>query len=423
MQAKATARQEWAAMWPMPIVAMLGVMGSGILSYSSGVLIVPITEAFGWSRVQFSSGFAVQMVVMLVCAPFVGRAIDRFGPRRVALWGGPPYVVALAALGLLANGAVWQWQLLCVLQGVIGAFVSVPAWMTGLVTRFDASRGLAIAFALAGLALGGLVWPIAAALYLEWAGWRLTFGLLALSWGVVVLPLAFLFFYGAADVPGVSGERPTKPPAFPLRTVLRVLRTRAIILVIVAGALFGMVTVGLMQHIVPILRANGLTLREAAMVAGIGGLAALTGRIGGGFLLDRVPTRLLGAVAFSLPVALALMLLQGLPSVPLSIAAVVIFGLASGAETDLVTYLLSRRVPTAMFGSAYAVVLSVFAICAGMGPLLASKLYDLNGDYRLYLWSIVPMVLTGALLIWLVPSGRTGTVDDGRFDGAIGAAA
>jgi MFS family permease len=396
-------------MWPVPFLAMLGFMGSMIPAYVNGIMIGPMTKAFGWSRAEFSSGLALQMVAVLICSPLVGRAIDRFGSRRVALAGIFPFVVAVGALGL-ADGSIWQWRLLCVIQGLIGAFVTAPTWMTAVVLRFDASRGLAMAIALAGVAVAAMIWPITAAYYLEGLGWRATFGAVTLSWALVAYPVVFLFLRRLETDPqgiqshGASSESPNSG----LFDGLRALRSRAVIVVILAGMLFLTVSVGLTLHSVPILMGNGMDLKTAAAIAGIGGFSSVVGRLGTGLLLDRLPARVVGVVAFCVPVLVSLLLMQGAATVWVSVLAMVLLGLGAGAETDIVTYLLSRQVPAPVFGSAYAVVTAIFAICAGVGPLIASALYDIHNSYDLFLIVVIPCVLTGALMIWTTPAVLSG---------------
>src|SRR5262245_34404786 len=118
--AERTARQEWAAMWPLPLVSMLGYVGGASFAYSAGVFMVQLTQEFGWSRATFSSAFTIHSLLMLVTAPLVGRLVDRIGARKVALMGIVPFVIGLSLFGL-ANGSIWQWWLLAVIQALLAA--------------------------------------------------------------------------------------------------------------------------------------------------------------------------------------------------------------------------------------------------------------------------------------------------------------
>ncbi|HEX7857714.1 MAG TPA: MFS transporter [Sphingobium sp.] len=401
--ATATARQEWNAMWPLPFVAMLGVVGSATFAYSSGVFMEAMTTEFGWSRSQFSSAFAVQMVLGLLVLPLVGRFVDRVGPRRIALSGIFVYMLVFSSLGL-ANGSPGQWLLLGGVQALGVAMVSPPVWVSALVPRFRVSRGMALAIALAGVGVATAIWPIIAALGVETFGWRATFPALAIGWGAIMLPLAWFFL---PDPPAEARENPGLRESGSL-SYAAALRSSDFILITLAGGIFATVSYGMTLHIVPILHDQGLSLAAAAGLAGLMGICSITGRLGTGFLLDKLPTRPLALVAFLLPVVVSLLLLKGDGNWLEATIAVAILGLSAGAETDIVVYTLSRRFGQTMFASVYAIISALFALFASMGPLLGSILFDRSGNYNLYLTLAIPLVAFAALLMWIVLSPRSG---------------
>ncbi|MFC3172683.1 MFS transporter [Novosphingobium bradum] len=397
MTAPLTARQEWATMWQLPVTTMLGIAGVSAFAYSNGVFLGEITKEFGWTRAQFSGAFTFQMLVGILIAPFAGRMVDRFGTRRVLSVIILPHLAMLAVLGTI-NGSVTQWQLLCVLSGLIGVFGAPAIWMAAVVRRFDASRGLAVAVSLAGLGLASMIWPLLSAAYVQAFGWRLAFGAIALTFGAIIIPL--IYFYIPRAPVTTAANRPVAPD---LRTeVLPNLRSRTFLFVVVAAGLFGMVTLGLNFHMVPLMKSKGFSLTTAAFLASATGLASFSGRLLTGFLLDRLPTRTIGVIAFLLPIPVVLVLGQSGANLWLNLATVIVFGLASGAETDIITYIIARTMPR-MFGTAYAIAISFVGAAASSGPLLAGALYDRAGSYDLFLMCVIPIVSTGALLIWLLP--------------------
>jgi MFS family permease len=294
--------QEWAKMWPLPFTALLGVAGSAIFAYSNGVFMLEMTKAFGWTRTQFSSAFAIQTVLGLVIMPLVGRLTDRIGPRKVALAGIVPYVLAFSLLGA-STGSYWQWVALCLFLGVCTALIAPPVWLAAVVGRFVASRGLAISIALAGVGVANGFSPILATFYATQLGWRLAFPALAATWAVLIVPLAIIFFRGPKDL-GV--------PA-PVRTrsefrYSHVFKTRTFVFLTIAGSLICGVVFGLTLHLVPILRGNGVSAGTAAALAGVVGLFAIIGRVGTGYLLDNLPTRALSTTMFLLPLIVSALL-------------------------------------------------------------------------------------------------------------------
>lgn len=395
-------RAEWQKGWQVPVIGMLGVAGCVVKPFTSGVMIGPLTEEFGWSRAEFSSGFTLQMIVLLLVSPLVGKVIDTYGSRRVALVALWPALATIAFLGT-ASGTVAQWRLLCVVQALAGAFVAAPVWVTAVTRTFSVARGMALAVTLAGVALGSMMWPLLSAALVTELGWRLTFATLAFSWGVFFIPLVFFCF---PEPDGAAAAVQKAAAKYSWREVVAALFAPQVLIVVLAGSLFTIINMGTNLHLVPIMQDRGFGLATAAGVAGVAGFASLAGRLLTGLMLDRVSTRMLGVVSFLLPIIPALLLLQDGVSLPIAVFAVVMFGLAAGAEIDVVTYMVSRRVSVEMFGSIYSVVSSTFAFCAGLGPLLASTLYDERGNYEGYLMAIIPIVLVGALLIAIAPVGR-----------------
>lgn len=390
-----TKRQEWSRFWPLPVIGMLGITGPAALVYSSGVFMEEITTEFGWSRAEFSSVLTIQMLFGLVLGPLAGRLLDWIGPRKLLLAGIFPFAIALSLFGF-TNGAIWQWWVLAAIFSFCTIGVIPAAWVTGTIVSFNASRGLALAVVLAGIGLATALWPMIAAQLTASVGWRLTFPLMAAGWAVLVFPLTVAFFK-PAQISADERAASVVPPIAPI------FKTREFWCLLGAGGVFASVQLALIIHLVPIVQALGLDLTTAASLAGLTGLCSIIGRVGTGLLLDWVHTRLLALIAFSLPLLVMLILASETPSVPLLMMAAAGLGLAAGAETDIVTYLATRKFDHRIFGTVYSIFQSGFAICASMGPLLAGWIFDANGSYMNYYFVATPLVLLATLLIMLVP--------------------
>ncbi|MCD9029154.1 MFS transporter [Luteimonas sp. BDR2-5] len=401
--------QEWKAMWPLPFVAMIGIAGQTSFAFANGVFLGRMTEAFGWSRAEFASGFTIHMLVYLAISPLVGRLVDRVGPRKVALLGIVPFVLAYSLLGV-ANGSIWQWRALCALLAVGIACVASVVWVSAVVGRFNAARGTALAVALCGMGVASAVAPIAAAFFIQTIGWRLAFAALACSWAVVILPLAYVYFHGPRDRGAGPSARPAAmdAPAAKPGEVKRFLRSGTFICLVIAGGLYAVVSMGTSVHLVSMLTLDGFTLSTAAAIAGVVGLGNIVGQLGAGVLVDRYPARWTGIAAFLLPVATVFLLYSAKGSLWGSLAAVLLFGLSMGGQTTVVSYMASRMLPSHAFSSIYAVLIATFAVSASLGPLLAGRLFDVYGSYDAYLLLVVPLVLVAACALHLVFSRKGG---------------
>lgn len=401
----ASAAEEWRDAWPQPLIGMLGVVAASTFVYANSVFLGVLTAAFGWTRTQYSSGFLVQTLVGLIAGPLVGRLVDRFGPRRVALVGCFTVLAGVSLLGT-AIGSVAQWRLLCVIQGLCIAPLSPTVWITAVSGRFNASRGLALGVVLAGSGVASMLWPVVAVQFLGLLGWRAALPALGITAAVLVLPLTLLFFQGPAVRRAAGGPRPSLGRAMLSRTFLCIL---------LAGALFTALSLGLVLSLVPILTGNGFTLATAAWLASVVGITTLIGRVLTGLALDRLPTRAVGILSFLLPIPAVLLLRAGAGSLPLSLAGVALLGFTTGAESDVLAYLASRRIDRAIFASAYAIIIACYTACAATGPLIASILYDRSGSYGPFLLLCVPMAIGSAVLIALVPASVRETEQQGEI--------
>lgn len=395
---EASSRQEWAASWPLVLTSTLGLSGCAMFAFSSGVFMEPMTSELGWSRAQFSSAFILQMLLGFLILPAVGWLSDRIGPRRIVVFGLVPFAIGFALLGTV-DVPLTQWWLLCGLMALGQGFIAQTLWVAAVISRFEASRGMAMAVTLSGLGLGSFMWPPLTAFFIDWMGWRLAFAGLAITYCVIELPLAIAFFRDNDQVRINSATREV------ISSYGSVLKSGTFLGLMAAGGLFSCAYYGTSVHLVPILRGGGIPFSTAPVLAGLVGLFSITGRLLAGYLLDRLPTRTIGIVAFLLPVGTALLLLSTSQTYAVALGAVALLGLAAGAEMDIVTYIAAKRYGQQVFGAIYSIFVSVLAAFASLGPLLGGVLFDANDSYEPFLLAVIGMVATGAMLIAIIPSG------------------
>jgi cyanate permease len=166
------------------------------------------------------------------------------------------------------------------------------------------------------------------------------------------------------------------------------------------GAFFLMSVVfhGCIIHLVPLLTDRGLSAQSAALAASVLGTGALAGRVGVGYLLDRLFAPSV-AVCFFCGSTLGLSLLWSEASGGLAFAAAVLIGLGQGAELDLIPYLVSRYFGLRAFGEIYGYAFAVFTFGGVLGPLLMGTGFDATGSYGLGLGVLAVAALTAAGLM------------------------
>jgi MFS family permease len=406
------AASEWRRNWPVVLAASAGVAISTINTYSTGLFIPSLEHDFGWSRTQITSGAAIAAVTTVILAPFMGAAVDRFGPRRIGIVG----IVSLCCLTALlgaSGSSIWSWRFFWCLLALINVFIVPTVWTAAVSGLFSAGRGLALAATLCGSGIGSLMTPVLTYRLIERLGWRLAFVGLATIWGVIVIPTVLIFFTSVQDRRR-SQRRPAAAAEAAAGTAgRRDLASRRFLQLAMAGFLIATVVVSFAVSVVPILSSRGLDRSEAAGLASILGFASITGRLTIGFLLDRIEGRFLAGASVLLPIGSSLLLILMPGSAGAAGLAVLIVGLALGAELDLVAYLTSRYFGLENFGMLFGTIGGLVTLAGGCGPMAISFIYDTSHSYLLALWASIPICLLSSMLFLLL--GPYPTLDKTSF--------
>lgn len=382
--------------WPVLLACFLGLslaVGT-VMTYASGIFLTAIGNEFGWSRVGRAlpmMGFYYASVVgSLLC----GILIDAVGPRKVITVSTTLLAVGLAGFATLPGS---QAKFAIAFGGL--AFVALGtlpiSYVRVIISRFDRQRGLALGITLTGVGVGGAVLPILVQTVIEASGWRTAYLVLAALVAVLSLPSALLFIRPARDA---------EPERANAASFGQALRERPAVLSALGAIslLSGVVLTGLVVHLVPILRERGLDGLQAARLAGLMGLAIITGRLGIGVLMDHFrASRMLGLFLLG-PVFGALLLAEGGPQL-LPVAAILI-GLAQGAEVDAVAFLVSRHFSRAHFGLLYGLMFALFTAGAANGPLILAWVSGSGTGYALALAMAAMTAAAVSLIAFCVPA-------------------
>ena len=369
--AAATTDREWAVVAASAFGLLLSL--GTLLLYTFGVFVLPLSREFGWSRTQLAFALAISQYTFAFCSPAWGLAVDRFGPRPVLVGSVLGLSVLVASLALLTPNILHYYLVFAAASLVAGA-ASPIGYSAVLVQKFDRHLGLALGLSFMGVGLGAAVLPPLAQALVSGLGWREAYATLGALTLVVTLPAALVATRGV-------GRAAPRAAGVEQAPVLPMVLTRTFVVMSTIFLLLGTLSIGALANLVPIMSGRGFTPQGAAQMAAVTGFAAIAGRGGIGWVLDRVHAPYV-VCAIALTAASAFLLIAYSTGEAASYLTAILLGAVVGAEVDFTAFFVRRYFGRAAFGRLYGLTFGIFIIGSGTGPVLMSALYDRFGSYQ-----------------------------------------
>lgn len=378
--------------------------------YSYGAYVLLLREEFGWSRTLLSAAFSLARAESGVLGPIQGWLTDRFGPR------------VLICTGMIVFGL--GFMLFSFIRGPVSFFIvffvmAVGAGLGGylpitvaIVNWFRRRRAQALSFSSVGMAMGGLMTPLVAAVMLQ-VGWRWTAFLSGVAILLVGLPLSQLIrhrpeAYGwrpDGDPPDVEGTaavttaaRATAPVDFTAREAMR---TRAFWLISAGHGSALLVVSAVMVHmVVHVTERLGISLAQAAGVVSLITVTQIVGQLSGGWAGDRFSKRAI-VVGCMVAHAAAILLLAHATAYWMVVLFAVLHGLAWGTRGPLMAAIRADYFGSTSFGMISGISSMVVMFGMIVGPLVAGILADRTGSYVAGFTVLAVMAALGSIFFLL----------------------
>jgi nitrate/nitrite transporter NarK len=374
-----------------------------------GVLILPIERTFGWDRWVISAAMSLRQLESGIVSPAVGFLLDRFSARKLIFWSAVISGVGLIGLGFTAGIVTFFLFFVVISLGASGVSHAVT-WPVIISRWFRRNRGLATGLAVTGPIFGSPLVILNTQIE-EAHGWRIVL----FAYGAVVLVGVTLLSMLVRDRPEPYGLRPDGDPpeegvptqrvSGPARrridaglSLHAVLRTKEFWLFTTYLSGTFAVNSAVQVHMIPYFQQDiGLTAARAAVVMSIVFIISGIGRIGGGYLLDRMDYRIvLAVVAAMMGFALLYLQLVGVKTVWDTLPFALGFGVSFGCLVPMRGAVGSIMFGTRTIGGVLG-LLQGGPIAAGViGPLVMGVIFDLYGSYSAAIWGLI---VVGVLMI------------------------
>jgi len=380
-----------------------------VLTYTFGIFVLPLQQSFGWTQTEIFTALFLAVIAITFVAPVFGQLVDRLGARRVILVGLVLQATLIASFYYQSDNLL-SFYARYIGLATLGVGTTHIAFTRIIAVWFDRRRGLALGITLAGVGIGGFVWPILSQWAIDSFGWRNAYLVIAAAVVTVGCSVMLLIVRESPQSMGLlpDGDAPdsiagrSKDTATGL-TLKGALATRHFWIMLVVFLLIGLAVTSIQVHLVPLLVARGVSAMQAANALSILAIALIFGRVGAGWLMDRFFAPRV-AIAFLLGPIVAIFLLAAGASGILAFVAGILTGLAAGAEVDVTAYLASRYFGLRYFSSIYAWYYSAYSLGAGLGPLLTANAVDRFGGYTQILYVHAALLAIAALLLTRLPA-------------------
>ncbi|RDW18904.1 L-lactate MFS transporter [Oceanobacillus chungangensis] len=369
-------------------------------AYAWSVFTNPMVNQFGWEVTEISFAFSIAIFMLGFSAAFMGRFVEKHGPRKSALLSAIFFSIGVAGSGLAT--AVESLLLLYFFYGVIGGIglgIGYIAPVSTLVKWFPDRRGLATGLAIMGFGFAALISGPAAAALIEAIGITNTFFTLGIAYfAVMAISAQYLSPPPEGWTPEgfiesqQNGSIKIKQDLSQL-TANEAIKTRRFWLLWVM--LFLNVTCGIAIISVASPMAQdiaGMTPIAAAAMVGIMGLFNGGGRLGWASLSDYIGRPNVYTAFFIIQIIAFFMLPFATNDIIFQILVFAILTCYGGGFASIPAY-IGDLFGTKQLGAIHGYILTAWALAGVAGPILLSLIYDSTNSYNL------TMVIFGVLFV------------------------
>ncbi|CAN2211754.1 AraJ Arabinose efflux permease [Candidatus Nanopelagicaceae bacterium] len=405
--------------WIAVTVTFFTLMASAGYRSAPSVLIVPLEEAFGWSRSQIALAVSINVLLFGLVAPFAAALMERFTVRKVVM--SALTLVAISSTSTIFMTQPWHlWALWGVGVGVGTGSMALVFAATIANRWFVARKGIVIGALTAATASGQLVFlPMLShfAINYGWKSVSLTVGTAA----ALVIPFIYFFLKEKPEALGMTpygAPSDWQPPApnelsagrIAIDTLKVSSKSRDFWILFGTFLVCGLSTNGLIgTHFIPAAHDHGMAETVAASLLALIGLFDVIGTLFSGYLTDRIDPRKLLFFYYGLR-GLSLFLLPSIlfSSVhPSTLVFVIFYGLDWVATVPPTLVLCRMVMGNQRSAVVYGWVFVGHQIGASIAALGAAVLRVKLGDYAAAFYISGAMCLVAAFAVLQIAKGKS----------------
>ncbi len=389
---------------PVLIAGCLIILVGFAIRSSFGLFQIPVAEAFGWLRADFSFAIALQNLFWGIGQPMFSALAEKYGDRKAILAGAFCYATGLVLSSYATTPGQHQLLEMLVGFGIAGTGFGVILAVVGRATA-EKYRSLALGIVTAAGSAGQVVGPPLAQYLLDQMPWQSVFVTFA---GLVCVSMLALLLM---KVPPPAAVQPGEDNLG--QVVRRAIKDPTFIFIFLGFFSCGYQLAFITAHfpafisemcsaIEPngILHSIGITSTSTlgAMALSLIGVFNIIGTILAGWLGNLYSRKYLLVGIYVLRTLISALFIMN----PVTPETVFLFSMLMGglwlATVPITSGLVAQIYGLRYMGTLYGLVFLSHQIGGFLGVLLGGSLYDLYGNYTLVWWVGVGVGAFSALI-------------------------
>ena len=390
--------------WMMVLVSGLAFFVSAPgQTYSISVFINAYNQEFGYSSTLISSGYSIATTISGLSLIFMGKAVDKFGPRTMLIIVGIMLGVTAFYNSFVSNIAmifVGFFLLRYFGQGSMTLIPNalVPQW-------FEKKRAFTISLAGLGNLLATLTIPAFNLWMINALGWQQAWRVWSLILLVGFVPIAFLFVINRPEDLGMTmenedygdDEEAIKESLLQMEresySLKEALRTKEFWFAGIIGMIPSMFTTGITFHFFSMMALRSVSNEQAAVIIGLVALPAFIMPFLAKIVIDRYPVKYVFTITLTMMVFSMLWLMLAVNGAITATLFILFYGVAVAVQGVALNVLWPNYFGRLYLGSIRGAATVFMVIGSALGPLPFGIGYDLTGGYNHVIFGM--MIFTG----------------------------